>query len=345
MKVTALLILPVAALFLVGAFFYVASQRDAALLSVYTTVLVVVSAGVSVPAIVLALWGAGESAVRRRLAERADEFDERDRYYRRRLAALTGQVELLSAIRELSLVSTDPRRTDQLTRRIIELICGLLPVSAAAIFVAPAREGDAPVGALQFEAGQWTSDEDEIGRAWDMGAVCAAFLGRTARRFASGGERGYAYPLVADDEIVGVIAARLEKSAAGGKAADGEDAAPPSGRRLLRELKDFSGHIARAIRTTYLARRATTDPTTGLLNRDALVREIDRLFAFAKEHRQRFSVIMADLDRFKAVNDTHGHLVGDRVLARSVIERIRSATTTASSQPARGSSTTNSSPP
>lgn len=58
--------------------------------------------------------------------------------------------------------------------------------------------------------------------------------------------------------------------------------------------------------------RATHDPLTGLANR-ALFEE--RLAAALASGRTDFSVLLLDVDRFKDVNDTHGHLVGDQVLA------------------------------
>lgn len=59
--------------------------------------------------------------------------------------------------------------------------------------------------------------------------------------------------------------------------------------------------------------RAITDPLTGLYNRFAL---IDRLNAAIAEmpNGQPPSVIMLDIDHFKTINDTHGHLIGDRVI-------------------------------
>lgn len=59
--------------------------------------------------------------------------------------------------------------------------------------------------------------------------------------------------------------------------------------------------------------RAVTDPLTGLFNRAAV---LDRLNAAVGETAdgQPPSVIMLDIDHFKVINDTHGHLIGDRVI-------------------------------
>ena len=56
--------------------------------------------------------------------------------------------------------------------------------------------------------------------------------------------------------------------------------------------------------------QAHSDTLTGLRNRRALDVALDHLIA----HRQKFSIIQMDLDRFKAVNDTYGHAAGDAVL-------------------------------
>jgi len=71
-----------------------------------------------------------------------------------------------------------------------------------------------------------------------------------------------------------------------------------------------------------LRRLATQDELTGLLNR----RAFDRLLAEETERARRFGhalgIVMIDLDHFKAINDAHGHSVGDAVL-REVAARIR----------------------
>ncbi len=60
---------------------------------------------------------------------------------------------------------------------------------------------------------------------------------------------------------------------------------------------------------------AMTDPLTGLYNRNSLAEFAGKISAAANRHQIELSVIVIDLDHFKEVNDTHGHLVGDQVLA------------------------------
>jgi two-component system, cell cycle response regulator len=60
---------------------------------------------------------------------------------------------------------------------------------------------------------------------------------------------------------------------------------------------------------------AITDPLTGLFNRRYLESQVSALVEDAVAGEQPFAVLMVDIDLFKAVNDTQGHDVGDRVLA------------------------------
>jgi diguanylate cyclase (GGDEF)-like protein len=64
-------------------------------------------------------------------------------------------------------------------------------------------------------------------------------------------------------------------------------------------------------------RSAVTDGLTGLFNhaylKDALRREVQR----ARRHRLKLSLVLFDLDDFKRLNDTHGHVAGDRVLVKT----------------------------
>lgn len=57
-----------------------------------------------------------------------------------------------------------------------------------------------------------------------------------------------------------------------------------------------------------------TDPLTGLANRRFFLEMLDKAISFAARHQQSFSLVMADLDLFKAINDNFGHKAGDQAL-------------------------------
>ena len=80
-------------------------------------------------------------------------------------------------------------------------------------------------------------------------------------------------------------------------------------------LAMYRSHIER-LHTEYevMANLAYTDTLTGLPNRRRLYEDVYRLIALAERYGQEFCVCLFDLDHFRCLNDTHGHLVGDQVL-------------------------------
>jgi len=91
-----------------------------------------------------------------------------------------------------------------------------------------------------------------------------------------------------------------------------------SGSHLLLALQDVTslsdtlGALAAA--RDDLARQAATDPVTGIANRRHFAEEAGRIIATALRHGRPCALLEMDLDGLKAVNDTHGHAVGDELL-------------------------------
>ena len=63
-----------------------------------------------------------------------------------------------------------------------------------------------------------------------------------------------------------------------------------------------------------LRESASTDPLTGVLNRRAIARESAREISRAHRSRTPLSIVVLDIDHFKAINDLHGHNAGDQAL-------------------------------
>ncbi|HPF20191.1 MAG TPA: diguanylate cyclase [Syntrophomonas sp.] len=62
---------------------------------------------------------------------------------------------------------------------------------------------------------------------------------------------------------------------------------------------------------------ARHDALTGILNRGEIIKMLEKELIRAERQHERLSVIMGDLDHFKQINDTYGHMVGDAVLVET----------------------------
>jgi diguanylate cyclase (GGDEF)-like protein/PAS domain S-box-containing protein len=83
-------------------------------------------------------------------------------------------------------------------------------------------------------------------------------------------------------------------------------------------FKDVTGRRQEEERTRHAALH---DPLTGLPNRAMLYEYASHLFPHNKRSRQSTAILFFDLDRFKPINDMHGHEVGDAVL-KEVADRL-----------------------
>lgn len=73
-------------------------------------------------------------------------------------------------------------------------------------------------------------------------------------------------------------------------------------------------HSALAMKQRELSYRATHDSLTGIWNRSAILDIVDREAARAKRLNKPLCLALADIDHFKTINDTYGHVAGDNVL-------------------------------
>lgn len=68
-------------------------------------------------------------------------------------------------------------------------------------------------------------------------------------------------------------------------------------------------------RAVALERLAFTDALSNIPNRRFLDRQLEALVSGARRHGRPLGVALVDIDRFKRINDTHGHAIGDSVIA------------------------------
>ena len=126
-------------------------------------------------------------------------------------------------------------------------------------------------------------------------------------------------PLVVREEPIGtlIIAAKAHK------------AFSSSVRETLQALgNQLAVSLANARAVRQLEELATTDGLTGCLNKRAFLAELSQKLMAAQRFGRKLSLIIADLDHFKGVNDTYGHATGDRVLKElgQVLKRMKRET-------------------
>ncbi len=94
---------------------------------------------------------------------------------------------------------------------------------------------------------------------------------------------------------------------------------------------DLASFLARVLRRAWrdnlaLAAFATRDPLTGMFNRRGLMTHLEHWMSWAGRYDRPLGLILVDVDDLKAINDTHGHAVGDvalTVIAESLAAAVR----------------------
>jgi diguanylate cyclase (GGDEF)-like protein len=119
-----------------------------------------------------------------------------------------------------------------------------------------------------------------------------------------GGSDGVAAPITVDGKLWGALGAAYG------------DGPIPAGAE--QRLERFASLVALAVSNAdardKLSRQASTDPLTGIANRRTFHERLSAEIARAHRYGRPLSLVLIDLDHFKAINDQHGHPAGDRVL-------------------------------
>ena len=158
---------------------------------------------------------------------------------------------------------------------------------------------------------EYRPDEGSLGRAWKTDGVvqinvlaAPSHFARDAMARQAGLAIGLVVPMVAADATTA-----LELFGSHPYAVDAQ---------TLESLRVIALQIAqykqRKLAERSLRFMASHDELTGLFNRAALQHELARAIKRSNRHQKQFAVIFVDLDRFKHINDTLGHGVGDEMI-------------------------------
>ena len=122
---------------------------------------------------------------------------------------------------------------------------------------------------------------------------------------------------------------RLAEGAAEVSTGDLDVDLPDTGGGEVGALTTVFNHMVRRLREgrEELQRLSVTDGLTGLTNHRSMMQRLKEETLRAERNKRPFSIIMADVDHFKAFNDTFGHPAGDEVLKR-VAALLRESTRT-----------------
>ncbi len=210
---------------------------------------------------------------------------------------------------------------DHLVERIVEV----LPVTSAGVTLisadmAPRFIAASDKSALCFERLQTEIGQGPCLEAYESGEAVAVCDLRTDDRFpkfapaavAAGLAAVFTFPLRQGDGCLGAL--DLYRDTPGELDQYDMAAAQTLADVAAAYLINAQARDAARVASDLYHHSALHDPLTGLPNRLLLQERLDHAVQRAKRSHSNTAVLFADLDRFKEVNDTHGHQVGDELL-------------------------------
>lgn len=235
----------------------------------------------------------------------------REREHLARREELQARVDFLSAEREISLILNEDVDFRVVLERVLSIACDTLGGDVELWM----KQGDRLLVRARRTGGETEFDPDD---REDRRVRQCFEAGRTLVEAEDGRFRALS-PLQADREIMGVVrvSVPLEENAT---------AREERSRRLSANLDEFSKFLALALKTPDLYTRAVQDGLTGLWTKRHFMSEARMAIEASRRYGEPLSLIMVDIDHFKKVNDTHGHVAGDRVLqgvAEILLRKVR----------------------
>lgn len=125
----------------------------------------------------------------------------------------------------------------------------------------------------------------------------------------------FCIPMMAQGETIGILHMRCNPEPQAGKPCDLKEFFSDNNIQLAETVAiQIASAIASLNLRAALHAKSIKDPLTGLYNRRYLEATMQREQVRAQRNNTPFSIIMTDIDHFKAFNDSHGHQAGDSVL-------------------------------
>jgi diguanylate cyclase (GGDEF)-like protein len=203
----------------------------------------------------------------------------------------------------MSRVVSDDVDFEKMISEVFIIIDGLLNTESMTLFV-PDEQGELiPTARKNRQKIQFSTAIKEV----DFTNVYESAENRCTLRVLEDDKLYMTTPLVADTEFIGVLS--LELRLHGDVSFRQQET-----ERYEAILMDMVKHIALVIKTDNLHTQGIVDALTGLYSKRHFLVEIEKAFETCRRSDVPLSIIMIDIDHFKKVNDTHGHITGDIVL-------------------------------
>jgi diguanylate cyclase (GGDEF)-like protein len=238
---------------------------------------------------------------------------------------LQTRVEFFSAEREVALVLKEDVEFETILKKVLQIAaellsgCGVHGAHEINILVRDETTGKLQARA-QRKGGETLFDRNIVMNPADMQMANESFEQKRLLRRTGPDELDVALPFAADGEVVGVMKVRTPLEG------DFNERAALS-EMLEKYLGEMINIVAVAIKTPDLYTRTIRDGLTGLFTKRHFMNQLENYSVISRRHGEPLCLIMVDIDHFKKINDTYGHLSGDTVLkgvAHVIMENIRS---------------------
>ncbi|MCC6446827.1 MAG: diguanylate cyclase [Armatimonadetes bacterium] len=224
----------------------------------------------------------------------------------------------IHAIQDIARSASASLHLDEVLSLLTHKARGMMDASACAILLPDAKKTR-----LEVRSAAGINEALLAGASCDMGkgvtgqvaSALKPYLGRyeegdLALAGSSEGWKPFRYalivPLMAEDRLIGTLHVYHEA----------ENAFSPDDLRVLGSVSRQAGRaVDNALLFEQTRESALTDPLTGLHNHRGLLLFLEQELDRARRRRHDLSILSLDLDNFKPINDTFGHMEGDRVLA------------------------------
>lgn len=270
-------------------------------------------------------FAAGQLSMRVRLRTN-DEFEWLGDAFNNMAAQLGSQIDAMEAMSEIDRMILSGARFGDVSEKVVGFLTEMVGCDAAAV-IGQASETSPWARIISSHEGTFLREQitlpKELGHDWcqprqvDLHEIADENAPYKSRFLSYGQRYVVLIPVVLHEQLMGIL---LLGSVSKFDMTQGQ----------LQRCIDLAGRFAVALasveREEALFQQANFDELTGLPNRQLFKDKLESLIEAARDGEYSGAMLFLDLDRFKEINDVHGHSVGDVVLiqaAQRIVSEVR----------------------